>query len=157
MIEKYFEGKIPQPPPYDINGPVDVVREIQLKNFVETIKVDFDALMERLSFGHALDKIWSAISDANKLVEDEAPWNLWKTNNVEKLSSVLYALAETLRIIAVYIFPFMPSSAERMWKQLNIDRDISKVNLDNEARWGGLKPGTTIKKGPALFPRIEKE
>jgi len=156
MIEKYFEGKIPQPPPYDINGSVDVLREIHLKNRIESIKEKFDVLMEKLSFGHALDKIWEAINDANKLIEDEAPWNLRKANNIDKLSSVLYTLAEAIRIIAVYLFPFMPAAAEKMWEQLNVEEKLSKINLDNGTRWGRLKPGTTIRKGTALFPRIEK-
>jgi len=156
MIEKYFEGKIPQPPPYDINGSVDVLREIHLKNRIESIKEKFDVLMEKLSFGHALDKIWEAINDANKLIEDEAPWNLRKANNIDKLSSVLYTLAEAIRIIAVYLFPFMPAAAEKMWEQLNVEEKLSEINLDNGTRWGRLKPGTTIRKGTALFPRIEK-
>jgi methionyl-tRNA synthetase len=155
MIEKYFEGEIPHPLSYDINGPVDIIGEIQLKNFTETINPDFDVLMEKLSFNHALDKIWFVINHANKLIEDEAPWNLWKTKNIDKLSCVLYTLAEALRIIAIYLFPFIPSAAEEMWRQLNVSGDLLKVNLENEGKWGLLKPGTKIKKGPALFPRIE--
>jgi methionyl-tRNA synthetase len=50
----------------------------------------------------------------------------------------------------------MPSTAEKIWKQLNIEKDISKADLDIEAKWGGLKPGIKVSKGPALFPRIEK-
>ena len=157
MIEKYFEGKIPQPLPYDENGPVDVLRERTLKNRVGNIKLDFDDRLEGLDFGHALDNIWFVINDANKLIEDEAPWNLWKTNNIDKLSDVLYTLAEALRIIAVYLFPFMPSAAEKMWEQLNLEEDLSKLNLDAEVKWGGLKPGTVVRKGAALFPRLEKE
>jgi len=155
MIEKYFEGVIPQPPNYDINKPIDMYREIQLRNFVETISPDFDFLMERLSFGHALDKIWVVINDANKLIEDEAPWNLWKTKNIDKLSGVLYTLAETLRIIAIYLFPFIPSASEEIWRQLNIEEKWEDIRLDEKGKWGMLKPGTKIKKGKALFPRIE--
>lgn len=156
MIEKYFEGKIPQPLSYDINGSIDILREIHLKDSVENIKEDFNVLIEKLSFGHALDKIWDLINAANKLIEDEAPWNLWKTNNIDKLSSVLYTLAEALRIIAVYLFPFMPSTSEKMWEQLNVGETLSKINLDTGTRWGRMKPGTTIRKGASLFPRIEK-
>ena len=165
MIEKYFEGKVPQSPPLVDNPPTPpftkggkgglMIREIHLKNFVETIDPDFDHFMERLSFGYALDKIWFVISDANKLIEDEAPWNLWKEKNIGKLSGVLYTLVEALRIIAIYLFPFMPSAAEEMWRQINVGKEISKANLDNEVKWGLLNPGTKIKKGTALFPRIE--
>jgi methionyl-tRNA synthetase len=155
MIEKYCVGKIPQPPPYDMNSPVDVNREIQLKHLVETINPDFDTLIERLSFGHALDKIWTIIDDANKLIEDEAPWNLWKTGNIDKLSGVLYALAEAMRIVAIYLYAFMPSTGENIWAQLNIEGKLKNASLDIEGKWGMLKPGTKIKKGNALFPRIE--
>jgi methionyl-tRNA synthetase len=157
MIEKYFEGKIPQPPPYEINGIVDMIREMQLKSFVGTINPDFDALMERLLFSHALDKIWIVINDANKLIEDEAPWNLWKAKNIDRLSGVLYTLAEALRIIAIYLFPFIPSASEEIWRQLNIGEKIENIKLDEKGKWGLLRPGMKINKGKALFPRIETE
>ncbi len=178
MIEKYFEGKIPpcpllfNPPipPFskgglgglsggegglnDISSSIDLHRVIQLKNFVETINPDFDFSMERLLFNHALNKIWFAINDANKLIEDEAPWNLWKAKNTDKLSGVLYALAESLRIIAIYFYPFMPDTAQKIWHQLGIDEKIgSAIHII----WGELKSGQKIRKGSHLFPRIEQK
>jgi methionyl-tRNA synthetase len=50
----------------------------------------------------------------------------------------------------------MPSTSEKMWEQLNVGENLSKINLDTGTRWGRIKPGTTIRKGAALFPRIEK-
>lgn len=155
MIEKYFEGNIPHPPPYDVNGPVDILREIQLRNFVENINADFESLIGKLSFGQALDKVWLVINDANKLIEDEAPWNLWKTGNIPKLSSVLYTLAEAMRIVAIYLYPFMPAAAEEIWRRLNIEEKLENTKLGERGKWGLLKPETKIKKGKALFPRIE--
>ena len=152
MIEKYFGGEIPQPPPYEINGPIDMVREIGLKSSAEDIEAYFDVFMEKLSFGHALDKIWTAVNNANKLIEDRAPWNLWKTGDIAKLSGVLYALAEALRIIAIYLFPFIPSAAEEIWRQLNIQEKLDNIRLDEKGKWGLLKSGTKINKGKALFP-----
>jgi methionyl-tRNA synthetase len=51
----------------------------------------------------------------------------------------------------------MPSTAEKIWKQLNLEGDISTSNFAAAIQWGGLKPGTKIDKGPALFPRIERK
>lgn len=155
MIEKYFNGQIPTPLADHSN--LDIEREIQLKNRVENINREFDILMHKLSFNQAIDVVWTAIADANKLIEDEAPWVLWKTKNIDKLSIVLYTLAEVLRIIAIYLYPFIPSSAEKIWLQLNIGKDISKSFFDIDIKWGGLKPGIKIKRGSALFPRIEKD
>jgi methionyl-tRNA synthetase len=157
MIEKYFEGVVPDPFLQAPEVETALLGALQLKNQAESISTAFDLSLEKLSFGHAIDTIWNTINAANKLIEDEAPWNLYKTNNMQKLSRVLYTLAETLRIIAVYLFPFMPSTAEKMWKQLNLRHDIAGVTLESEAQWGGLKPGTKICKGPALFPRIETD
>jgi len=153
MIEKYFEGKIPEP---SKTTGVDFTREEQLRNRVETINPDFDDRIEKLAFGHAIDKIWFAIDDANKLIEDEAPWNLWKTGNIDKLSVVLYYLAEALRIITIYLYPFMPSTAEKIWQQLDYEKDIHSVDLETEVQWGQVKPGKAVYKGHPLFPRITK-
>jgi methionyl-tRNA synthetase len=155
MIEKYFGGEVPNPSKATGEPETRMPGALLLKNQVESIYAELDHSLENLSFGHAIDKIWDAISDANKFIEDEAPWNLWKTQNIQRLSDVLYSLAESLRIIAVYLFPFMPLTAGKMWEQLNIRKDISAVRLRTETLWGGLKPGTKICKGPALFPRIE--
>jgi methionyl-tRNA synthetase len=161
MIEKYFGGEIPQPLSFYINGDVNAITEPNLKTFVEQVKHigerdrDLDHLMKGLLFSHALDRIWYGINQANKLIEDEAPWNLWKTRNIEKLSSVLYTLAEALRIIAIYLFPFMPAAAEEIWRQLNIQEKLEDIRLEEKGKWGLLKPGTKINKGKALFPRIE--
>ncbi|MDH5203119.1 MAG: methionine--tRNA ligase [Nitrospirota bacterium] len=153
MIEKYCEGKIPRMPSYDIHGEIDIQREIHLKGLVEDMNEAFDLSMERLSFGHALDKIWEILNAANKLIEDEAPWSLWKTKNIDKLSSVLYTLAETLRIIAIYVYPFMPETGQKVWQQLGSDE---KIGNEIHIAWEGLKPGQKIRKGAHLFPRIEK-
>jgi len=153
MIEKYFGGKIPEPP--KTTG-IDFAREDQLRNCVDNIKADFDVFMGRLAFGHAIDKIWFAVGDANKLIEDEAPWNLWKAGNIDKLSGILYCLAESLRIIAIYLYPFIPSTAEKIWRQLGCENDMSDKNLETEVQWGQVKPGEAVRKGHPLFPRIPK-
>ncbi|MEW6570565.1 MAG: methionine--tRNA ligase [Nitrospirota bacterium] len=152
MIEKYFEGKIP--PPCESSGTIDMPRVIHLKERLENIRYDFDLFMERLSFSHALERIWSAIGDANKLIEEEAPWNLWKARRLSELSGVLYSLAEALRIIALYLYPFMPSSAEKVWEQLNVGGKLPETDRDIGIRWGQMNPGTAVKRGTALFPRV---
>jgi methionyl-tRNA synthetase len=156
MLEKYFEGKIQQP---SVGRCLEEIGDPNLKDLakqaVHVLERDLDYRMERLLFGHALDGVWHVINLANKLIEDEAPWNLWKTKNIDKLSNVLYTLTEALRIIAICLFPFIPSAAEEIWKQLNIGKKIENIRLDEQGKWGLLEPGTKINKGKSLFPRIE--
>jgi methionyl-tRNA synthetase len=79
----------------------------------------------------------------------------WKEKDQETLSNILYTLAESLRLIALFLYPFMPSTAQKIWEQLDIPDGIPKSDLATEAEWGKSQPGTTISKGTALFPRIE--
>ncbi len=155
MIEKYFGGTIP-----DASGDVpanDLPGTRALRDKAESIYPLFDRALGTLSFGNAIDSVWDVIDDANKLIEDEAPWNLWKQREMARLSKVLYSLAEVLRISALFLYPFMPTTAGRMWGQLGVSGDLSTANLQREIVWGGLRPGTTVSKGPALFPRISGE
>ncbi len=78
----------------------------------------------------------------------------WKEKDPGTLSNTLYTIAESLRLIALYLFPFMPSTAEDIWKQLGIKDTISKIDFETAKDWGGLMPETKIEKGEHLFPRI---
>ena len=158
MIEKYFEGKVPSLPEgaFEKGSAIDTAREAQLMRLVaEGTKGEYDAAMERLRFSHALGKVWAIISDANRCIEETAPWTLWKEGKKEKLAVTLYTLAESLRIVAVYLSPFIPHTAQEMWRQLGSEADITSLSMEDALRWGGLKAGTKVTKGPSLFPKVE--
>jgi methionyl-tRNA synthetase len=151
MIEKYRDGKVPEP----VNSKDREGLEKRIKAWLSDpqtgFQITFDAFLGKLEFHHALAQLWVVINEVNQYVQHTAPW---KEKDQDILSNILYTLAEALRLIAVFLFPFMPSTAEEIWKQLNLGQELSGISLDDAARWGGLKPGTSIKKGAALFPRI---
>jgi methionyl-tRNA synthetase len=95
----------------------------------------------------------------NALVEISAPWNLAKDKQQEKLlDAVLYHLAESLRIIAIWISPILPRAAHGMFDQLNWKMELSgkeeRFSLA-DAEWGKLPDGHVVGKPVPLFPRIE--
>jgi methionyl-tRNA synthetase len=97
----------------------------------------------------------------NSLVEVSSPWKLAKDMSNESqctLNAVLYALVESLRIIAILISPVLPRAAHRIFDQLNWKMELSgkeeRFSLD-EAEWGGLPDGHLVGKPVPLFPRIE--
>ncbi|MBE0427705.1 MAG: methionine--tRNA ligase [Nitrospirae bacterium] len=158
MVEKYRNGRIPQP----VNSKDRDEREKRIQGLLEKPAVGvpsgnvfyaFDVFFEKLEFHKALEHLWATINFLNEYIQHTTPW---KEKDPDTLSNILYTVCEALRLIAVFLSPFMPSTAEKIWKQLNLEGEISKVNLDIGAKWGGLKPGTKISKGPALFPRIQK-
>jgi methionyl-tRNA synthetase len=151
MIEKYSEGKIPGP----IGSKDRENLEGKISGWCNEAYPGFDALMSRLKFDQALSQIWTGIGIMNECIERAAPW---KEKDPAALNNFLYHLAEGLRIIARFIYPFMPESAEAILKQLGLSADFNSILLKKEVVWGTKQiEGTLIQKGKALFPRIETD
>jgi methionyl-tRNA synthetase len=68
---------------------------------------------------------------------------------------VLYQTLESLRLIALFLAAFMPSTSEKMWSQLGKEENLWEQNLIENGKWGGLKPGTRVAKPTPLFPRLD--
>jgi methionyl-tRNA synthetase len=147
MIEKYREGLVPEPAEAKDRAEL----EGKLKNSFAELQGRFSESMNGLNFYQALADTWSVIREMNGCVEKAAPW---KEKDPEVLSNVLYTLAEGLRIVAHYIYPFMPEAAEKIWGQLGIAEKIEGKDFDSDVNWGGLSPGLKVAKGAPLFPRV---
>ena len=76
---------------------------------------------------------------------------------MNRLGTVLYNLSELLRLIALHLYPVMPSTSQKIWDALGIQQKIDESRMDVEQPWGKLSVGGAIQPGAQLFPRIEKE
>src|SRR3989337_996230 len=124
----------------------------------ESLNGKVAVFMDRLEYNKALSAVWEVIGSANRYIDESAPWALAKDfSKRERLAAVLYNSAEVLRIITLYIYPYMPEAAKEIWRQLGIEDDIEAVSLDSACKWNGLKSGLRVKKGSVLFPRIDTE
>jgi methionyl-tRNA synthetase len=149
MLNKYFGGTLPAP------GHYTSVDDAFIARFPAAVRT-LDVQMNDLAFNKALHTIWDLVSAANKYIDETAPWALAKKDeDREKLAAVMYNLIEAIRIIALLSAPFLPSTGSRMLEILGLDgSDTSLVGRDE---WGGMQPGSTVKKAEPLFPRIETE
>ena len=112
--------------------------------------------MSQLQFHRALDLIWSMVHLADEYIESRQPWKLAKSPaNAPLVQGILYNVSETLRLVTLHLYPFLPSSAEAMAKQLGRSFDFSKSLPDHFFKWDTSERGVNICKGPGLFPRIE--
>ena len=153
MIEKYRDGAVPDP-----DSSLDREDlEKKVKAWFDTeseagISKKYEDSLGRLQFNLALQDLWKIISGINEYIASAEPW---KEKDDKVLSNTLYILAESIRIIAIYLYPFMPDSSNKIWEQIGLNEDIGNISLDDTGKWGILKPGTRVKKGEALFPRID--
>ena len=153
MMNKYFEGNIPEN-----TGLKNDVDEKLEKTVIEKVYA-VENYMDDLYVSNALSTIWEIISRSNKYIDETAPWILAKSENEEdkeKLKSVMYHLAENLRIVAVLLIPFMPETSEKMFKQLGIESAELKT-WESIQTYGKLNEGKVIEKGEPLFMRLDTE
>jgi methionyl-tRNA synthetase len=150
MVGKYFDGKIPQASP---DQPLDR----GLREIASGIPAKIDADLAALVFTRYLQNAWSLVTRANRYVEENAPWTLAKNGDMVSLGSVLYNLAESLRLIGLYLFPVMPATSQKIWDAIGMNKQISASLFAEEQNWGGLKTGTAIQPGAQLFPRIDQK
>jgi len=148
MVVKYRGGLVP-------GVDAGVMRpelEGRASERLASLKETFEAMMEELNFFDALFEVWGAISEFNGYVERSAPW---KEKDEATLSNILYTLCEGLRIIAIYVFPFMPGSACRIWGALGMEGSPEGADFDRDTEWGGLESGLKVERIAPLFPRID--
>lgn len=151
MIDKYFGGEVQ---PY-VAGATEF--DAAVLETAEATVAKVEEAMEKMEFSVALSAIWQLVSRTNKYIDETQPWNLAKDEaKQETLGSVLYVLAESLRISSVLLQPFMTETPRRMWQQLGIEAGSLTV-WDTVHTFGTLPAGTRVAKGEAMFPRLEAD
>ena len=147
MIEKYFGGVIPE------NCEKEDI-DYELINLALKASEDAEKAIDKLNIPEALDVIFNVIGRANKYIDETTPWILAKDEaKKNRLGTVLYNLAEALRISAVLLSAFLPETADKIFAQLN----ITNKTWESLKEFNGTVVGTTVKKGENLFPRIDVE
>jgi len=129
MVEKYFQGKIP--------------KSKTSKNLSEKLNLNkITKSLDNFELHLALAEIWKFINECNKFINEKKPW---EANNKEE---IIYSLLDSLRIISILVSPFIPTTSEKINKQLNIKQGLLK-----DCKFNLLKPNK-INKKEILFTKI---
>jgi len=140
MLKRYRQGSVPT-----------VSRELAAE--AEKIIAETRALLEKSELQGALKAIWGLVTRANQYVDQTAPFKLAKDPlKAQRLDEALYNLAEVCRILAVLLWPFLPETAGRIYRQLGL---AGAPDRFSDAQWGGMKAGHVIGTPEALFPKKE--
>lgn len=147
MVEKYFGGTLPAEKEAE-----EIDKE--LIEMSTSLRDKVDALMDETQLNNALAEIFKVISRANKYIDETTPWILGKDESKKaRLSQVLYNLLEAIRISTTLLSCFMPTTMPKVWEQIGATEDL--ITYENAGKFDVLPQDVTVKKGPALFPRID--
>jgi methionyl-tRNA synthetase len=142
MLKRYRDGVVPER-----SDDLEETAEIHVQRVVKSLREN--------ELQAALEWIWKLVTRANQYVDQTAPFKLAKDPaQAKRLDEVLYNLAETCRILAALLWPFLPDTATKIYSQLGLTGSPDKFSA---ASWGGLIAGHRIGEPAALFPRRDEE
>jgi len=149
MIDRYLEGRLTGP------GELSAV-DRELEQGLARCEREVELSTRNFAFYKALISIWEFVNQVNKYLDSSAPWTLAKDPaRKDRLLTVLFCSAASLRGIALLLWPYMPGSAEKIWRQLALDEPMSARPLSENLGFALFKPGSSIRKAAPLFPRME--
>ncbi len=149
MVEKYFGGTLPTERQV---GEFDD----ELINCATSLREKVDKYIDETQLNNALAEIFKVVSRANKYIDETTPWVLAKDeSNRAHLATVLYNLLDTIRITATLLSAFMPTVMPKALEQIGACENCA--TYENADKFNVLPADVTVKKGEALFPRIDVE
>ncbi len=152
MVEKYCAGLAPKLHPEAMDDKMKA-----LETEAKALWQGYSAAMDKYDFTAAISKVFVLTGMANKLIEDEAPWNLQKAGKMMELESVLNLLLETIRLASIALAPVMPATAEKIWGKIGMSYKMDGLDMEKEMKYGFNWDGIKVSKGEALFMRITEE
>jgi methionyl-tRNA synthetase len=156
MVHKYFAGVVPEPG-------ADTAAEIALRECAAKTVAAFGPAFDELNFAEALKTLWVLVAETDGYLTANAPWKKPaerpEAEHALLQARVLFTAAEAIRIINALVYPVLPDSAAKVWRQLGQGEmaDAAKKSFLRELAWGGLKAGTKFAEPAPLFPRAEKD
>ncbi len=148
MSNKYFGGVVADK---QVTGEMDE----DLKAVVTGTYKRVSAKMDELRVADAITEIFALFKRCNKYIDETEPWVLAKDEaNLDRLSTVLYNLVESIAIGASLLEPFMPSTAKKIAQQLN----TSVRSFEDCEKFGLYESGNKVTAEPEiLFARLKVE
>jgi methionyl-tRNA synthetase len=140
MIGRYRAGVVP-----DAEAPPELVEAFA--GLAGAVRDRIDGV----DLSGALDEVWQRVRRLNAFVQDEEPWQLAKDEaRAERLDSVLYGLAEGLRVVSVLLHAYLPTSSGRLLAALG--REETGIDA---AEFGAAGGGARLGDLDQLFPKVE--
>ena len=147
MTKKYFDGVVPAP---ERREAIDEELYAAVKRGIE----ESTRLMDGYHVADSLEEIFTMLRRANKYIDETMPWALAKNEEDKpRLATVIYNLLEVIRVGAVLLTPYIPTTAANVFSQLGTD----KTDRASIAEFGVLEAGRPLGEAFTLFARIDEK
>jgi len=151
MIVRYFDGELPAPSPGRDDADARALRATATGMYDK-----LDGLYGKNAIALANEEALAVVRAIDGYIEQTQPFKLAKDESQrDRLGTILYYCAEALRIASMGLYPVMPNKISDLWELLGISYDGPTGDLAAWCQWGRLAPGSTIRKGAPLFPRVQ--
>jgi methionyl-tRNA synthetase len=145
MPELYFSSKIPAPNRY-------TAREESIMDSFKKAISEIDTAYENYQPNRALEIVWELIRLLNRYVDDVKPWVIFKSNDLDRLSTIVYTLMEGVRLISIFTEPTLPDTSLKIREQINW-KQSSQLSFELDTKWGISTPGIELIRGNPIFPK----
>jgi methionyl-tRNA synthetase len=156
MVHKYFGGVAPE-------AGAETAAEGRLRESAGRAIAAFGPAFDEMNFSEALKALWALVAETDGYLTANAPWkrpaDRPESEHVAVQARVLATAGEAIRIITALVYPILPESAAKVWRQLGQGeiQDAAKQAFLTDIAWGGLRAGTKFGEPAPLFPRAEKD
>lgn len=156
MVQKYCNGQGLQLTQADIapDNPLKIIG-LELGDRVTQA-------YESLRFNQVCEDIFTLIRASNKLIDEKAPWSLFKQGKQTEVEQILYSVLESVRISAYLLSPIIPNLSTDIYRQLGFSVDFNEKNLVNQtnlfglhSQWGNLSTNINLSKPTPIFLKLE--
>ena len=154
MIQRFAHGRVPD------RGVADKFEstELSIRGEVQSRFIVMDNLLSNFRFRDDLEGIRWILQLCDKLIDESQPWKLAKTHqkdDADRLKNVLNTLAQALRALSIFLYPYMPSTATQILRQLGSSLNLTDITMTEPVDWDPNLTGSIVQIGQPLFPRID--
>jgi len=140
-----FDGVVPAP------GELDE-QSRSLLNQAEITLDDVDSLLHRCEFKSAIKRAMNLAQEANRFLDEQAPWKTIKTEPEISAKSV-YTVLSVLAALKTIFYSFLPFSSEKLHHLLGFDGNVEEQGWEIQF----LPPGQRIHQPQPLFVKLDED
>jgi len=129
--------------------------EAEIQERVNEVWNEYEEAFDRFAVGDALESVWHLISWGDRYIEEKKPWAILKENKVE-YTRIMGILLELVRQVSILLYPFMPQTSEKIWRQLCVEKKHKEQYSEKIKIWRAVSI-PQIKREGALFPPLESK